>query len=178
MLCPQPTRNAVIYAQDTWEFFGVFGGHGSDQCSFIATRIPEELAQSGMPEEDAAVTALALSLGKEFLDSNQPSGSTGTFVIVKAPSTPGGSLAVFQKHDLMHLRPTQIQMKTQQTSFLSSFQPTEATLKFVVASVNEALGAPASQATITSVWAISATAVFFLAGRMVGSFPGQALTMA
>ena len=74
----------VIYATDTWGFFGVFGGHGGDQCScFIATRISEELAQSGMPEDDMAVTALALSLDKEFLDSNQPSDFTGTFVSQK-----------------------------------------------------------------------------------------------
>ena len=95
---PSMENAHVIYAQDTWGFFGVFGGHGGDQCSlFIARRLSEELAQRGMPEDDAAVTALALSLGKEFLDSNQPSDSTGTFVIVKAPSTPGGSLAGFFK---------------------------------------------------------------------------------
>lgn len=79
-------------------------------------------------------------------------------------------------HDFMHLRPTQIQMRPNKHHFLAVSNQTEATLKFVVASVNEALGAPASQASITSVWAISATAaaVFFLAGQMVRS-PGQAL---
>ena len=119
----------VIYAQDTWGFFGVFDGHGGDQCScFIARRISEELAQSGMPEDDAAVTALALTLDKEFLDSNQPSGSTGTFVIVKAPSTPGGSLAGFQKHDFMHLRPTQIQTRPNKHPFLAVSKQTEAIL--------------------------------------------------
>ena len=96
----------VIYAQDTWGFFGVFDGHGGDQCScFIARRISEELAQSGMPEDDAAVTALALSLDKEFLDSNQPVTSPELLChtkvpvksLVKAPSTPGGSLAGFSK---------------------------------------------------------------------------------
>ena len=50
----------VIYAQDTWGFFGVFDGHGGDQCSgFIARRINEELVKSGMPESDDAVTELA-----------------------------------------------------------------------------------------------------------------------
>ena len=94
----------VIYAQDTWGFFGVFDGHGGDQCSgFIARRISEELAQSGMPADDAAVTALALSLDKEFLDTNQPSGSTGTFVIVKAPSTPGGrKFSIFSIFSMSH----------------------------------------------------------------------------
>ena len=38
----------------------------------------------------------ALRLDKEFLDSNQPSGSTGTFVMVQAPSAPGGFLAALR----------------------------------------------------------------------------------
>ena len=38
----------------------------------------------------------AFRLDKEFLDSNQPSGSTGTFVMVQAPSTPGGFLAALR----------------------------------------------------------------------------------
>ena len=50
-----------------------------------------------MPSDDEAVTELALRLDKEFLDLNQPSGSTGTFVIVKAPTTPGGDL----KHEVL-----------------------------------------------------------------------------
>ena len=50
----------VIHAQDTWGFFGVFDGHGGAQCSeFIAKRINEELAKSGMPKNDKAVTELA-----------------------------------------------------------------------------------------------------------------------
>ncbi|CAE7264141.1 unnamed protein product, partial [Symbiodinium sp. CCMP2456] len=82
----------VIYAQDTWGFFGVFDGHGGDQCSgFIARRIKEELAKNGMPQSDEAVTELVFRLDKEFLDSKQPSGSTGTFVIVQKPSAPGGN---------------------------------------------------------------------------------------
>ena len=85
----------IIYPQKTWGFFGAFGGHGGDQCSdFIVTKIWQELEQRGMPEDDAAVTALARRLDKEFLDSNQPSDFTGTFVIVKRR---GGSLAVFSK---------------------------------------------------------------------------------
>ena len=55
---PSMENAHVIYAQDTWGFFGVFEGHGGDQCSdFIVTRISQELAKSGMPEDDAAVTA-------------------------------------------------------------------------------------------------------------------------
>ena len=63
----------------------------------MASRILKELEQSGMPEDDAAVTDLALRLDEEFLNSYQPGDFTGTFVIVKAPSTPGGGLAVFSK---------------------------------------------------------------------------------
>lgn len=81
----------VIHCQDTWGFFGVFDGHGGDQCSqFIARRLTEEL-QNGPPEDDASMTALALKLDKEFLELGQPSGSTGTFVIVKPPQQEGGN---------------------------------------------------------------------------------------
>lgn len=81
----------VIIARDTWGFFGVFDGHGGDQCSgFVARRIYEELS-NGPPEDDAAVSALALRLDKEFLETGMPSGSTGTFVIVKPPEKEGGS---------------------------------------------------------------------------------------
>eukprot|EP00434_Breviolum_minutum_P035114 symbB.v1.2.031084.t1/scaffold3512.1/size84356/5 len=81
--------DVVIYPQDTWNFFGVFGG----RCSrFIANRIPKELEQSGMPKDNADVTELAQRLEEDFWAANQsqPSDCTGTFVIVKAPSTPGG----------------------------------------------------------------------------------------
>ncbi|CAE7840985.1 unnamed protein product [Symbiodinium sp. CCMP2592] len=81
----------LIYTQDTWGCFGVFDGHGGDECSgFIARRFNEELDKTGMPESHEAVTELAFRLDEEFLNSNQPSGSTGTFVFVQAPSAPGG----------------------------------------------------------------------------------------
>ncbi|CAE7246706.1 unnamed protein product, partial [Symbiodinium sp. CCMP2456] len=81
----------VIHFRDTWGCFGIFDGHGGDQCSrFISRRFSEELTKNGMPESDEAVTELALRLDKEFLDSNEPSGSTGTFVMLQAPSAPGG----------------------------------------------------------------------------------------
>jgi len=73
----------VIFMQDTWGLFGVLDGHGGDQCSsFIAQRMEEELAR-GAPEDDEAMTALALRLDREFLELQQPSGSTGTFVLVR-----------------------------------------------------------------------------------------------
>jgi len=82
----------VIHATDTWGFFGVFDGHGGEQCSkFIAKRIQEELKSGGCPSDDASVKALALGLDREFLDSNQGSGSTGTFVIVEPPADGSGT---------------------------------------------------------------------------------------
>ncbi|CAE7200912.1 unnamed protein product [Symbiodinium pilosum] len=81
----------VIYAKDTWGFFGVFDGHGGGQCSdFIARRFQEELSANGMPKTDDAVTDLVFRLDREFLDTKQPSGTTATFVIVEAPAMPQG----------------------------------------------------------------------------------------
>jgi serine/threonine protein phosphatase PrpC len=73
----------IIFAQDTWGFFGVFDGHGGSQCSsFVAARMTEEIAK-GAPEDDTAMRSLVLQLDREFLDTKQPSGSTGTFAIVR-----------------------------------------------------------------------------------------------
>jgi len=78
----------VIHAEDSWGFFGVFDGHGGDQCSkYIARRIEEQLTKDGLPPDDVAVKDLVLRLDKEFLDSEQPSGSTGTMCIVQKPET-------------------------------------------------------------------------------------------
>lgn len=80
----------VIYAQDTWGFFGVFDGHGGSACSeFIAERYLRELEENG-PPSDKAMSSLALKFDQEFLDSEQTSGSTGTFVVVTVPEKPGG----------------------------------------------------------------------------------------
>jgi len=80
----------VILCKDTWGFFGVFDGHGGDQCSkFIAKRLYEEL-EAGPPADDAAMKSMMLKLDQEFADSKLPSGSTGTFTLVKPPDCPGG----------------------------------------------------------------------------------------
>jgi protein phosphatase len=80
----------LIFMRESWGFFGVFDGHGGDQCSaFVARRIEEEL-QKGCPEDDAALSSLALRVDAEFLESGTPSGSTGTFIIVKPPEKAGG----------------------------------------------------------------------------------------
>lgn len=81
----------VVHIRDNWGFFGVFDGHGGSQCStFVARRLTEELESCGAPEDDEAISALALRLDKEFLATGQPSGSTGTFAFITPPSTPGG----------------------------------------------------------------------------------------
>lgn len=79
----------IVFAQETWGFFGVFDGHGGSQCSsFVAKRMTEEIAK-GAPEDDAAMRSLVMQLDKEFLDTNQPSGSTGTFAIIHPDSADG-----------------------------------------------------------------------------------------
>ena len=82
----------MIHTKDNWGFFGIFDGHGGHQCSkFMARHIQEELAINGMPDTDDEVMDLAFRLDREFLVSNQPSGSTGTFIIIQAPTVPGGA---------------------------------------------------------------------------------------
>mmetsp|Transcript_79754 Transcript_79754/g.247348 ORF Transcript_79754/g.247348 Transcript_79754/m.247348 type:complete len:605 (+) Transcript_79754:85-1899(+) len=81
----------VIHIRDDWGFFGVFDGHGGSQCStYVAKRLIEELEAGWAPQDDAAVTALALRLDREFLATGQNGGSTGTFVCVTPPSEPEG----------------------------------------------------------------------------------------
>jgi len=73
----------VCIMHDSWGFFGVFDGHGGQQCSsFVAKRLIEELGTAELPVDDAAVKSLMLRIDQEFLDSKQPSGSTGTFAFV------------------------------------------------------------------------------------------------
>lgn len=77
----------VVVMQDSWGFFGVFDGHGGQQCSsFVARRLEEELKDKPLPQDDATVKALMLRIDKEFLDSQQPSGSTATFAFVEPPA--------------------------------------------------------------------------------------------
>eukprot|EP00931_Biecheleriopsis_adriatica_P077404 TRINITY_DN50984_c0_g1_i1.p1 TRINITY_DN50984_c0_g1~~TRINITY_DN50984_c0_g1_i1.p1 ORF type:complete len:705 (-),score=163.72 TRINITY_DN50984_c0_g1_i1:53-2008(-) len=79
----------VIVMRDSWGFFGVFDGHGGQQCSsFVARRLTEEISAKPLPEDDAEVKSLMLRIDQEFLDRNEPSGSTGTFAFVE-PLTNG-----------------------------------------------------------------------------------------
>jgi len=80
----------IIFTHDEYGIFGVFDGHGGSVCStFVAKRMGEELEKNGCPPDDAAVKKLFLSIDKEFLDSDQPSGSTATMCIVRKPGKPG-----------------------------------------------------------------------------------------
>lgn len=80
----------AILIQENWAFFGIFDGHGGDQCSkFIARRFLEELGK-GVPSGVDDMKAMALRLDADFLATKQDSGSTGTFVLVHAPSEPLG----------------------------------------------------------------------------------------
>merc|ERR1719401_243219 len=80
----------VIYMQETWGFFGVFDGHGGQECSrFIAKRLREELDNNGMPKDDRDMIDLALRLDKEFMELKFGSGSTGTFLIIEKGSADG-----------------------------------------------------------------------------------------
>lgn len=73
----------VIAMKDTWSFFGVFDGHGGDQCSdFIMKRLYKELEGDKPPADDAAMKEIMLRLDRDFLATQQPSGSTGTFAMV------------------------------------------------------------------------------------------------
>jgi serine/threonine protein phosphatase PrpC len=81
----------LIYLTEDWGFFGVFDGHGGDACSaFVAKEIRQELDTDGCPADDAAMKRLALKVDQRFLESDQPSGSTGTMCIVRKPEAEGG----------------------------------------------------------------------------------------
>jgi serine/threonine protein phosphatase PrpC len=80
----------IIHGQDSWGFFAVFDGHGGSQCSsFVSKRMKEELVSKGMPKDDDTMRSLVMQLDGEFLESKQPSGSTGTFAIVQPESAEG-----------------------------------------------------------------------------------------
>merc|ERR1719230_226317 len=69
----------LIHVSAEWGFFGVFDGHGGDQCSaFVADRMRQQLCTNGCPQDDAAVKKLCLGVDQEFLDTKQDSGTTGT----------------------------------------------------------------------------------------------------
>mmetsp|Transcript_18548 Transcript_18548/g.30098 ORF Transcript_18548/g.30098 Transcript_18548/m.30098 type:complete len:501 (-) Transcript_18548:82-1584(-) len=80
----------IIYLKEDWGFFGVFDGHGGDQCSaFVADRIRQKLDEQGCPKDDAEVKKLILGVDQDFLDTGQQSGSTAAMCIVHKPADGG-----------------------------------------------------------------------------------------
>jgi protein phosphatase len=80
----------VIHMREEWGAFGVFDGHGGEQCSkWIADRFNKEFESNGCPKDDAAVKDLYLQIDQEFLDLSLPSGTTATMCIVHKPQTSG-----------------------------------------------------------------------------------------
>jgi len=76
----------LIHMRETWGYFGVFDGHGGDQCSkFVAPRMEELLTKDGCPKDDRAIKELILRVDKEFLDRAESSGSTATMCLVRKP---------------------------------------------------------------------------------------------
>jgi len=84
----------IIHMKETWGFFGVFDGHGGDQCSaFVEHTLVERFEAGGCPEDDETIREMMFSVDKEFLDTDMGSGSTATMCIVHKPA--GG-----EKHKL------------------------------------------------------------------------------
>jgi len=79
----------IIYMKEGWGFFGVFDGHGGDQCSkYVAKEIRAKLDEMGeCPKDDAAVKKLVLDVDANFLATGTESGSTAAMCIVEAPAT-------------------------------------------------------------------------------------------
>lgn len=61
----------LIFMRPDWGFFGVFDGHGGDECA-------------------KAVKQMVLRVDQEFLDTCQGSGSTATMCIIRPPAVAGG----------------------------------------------------------------------------------------
>merc|ERR1711998_694687 len=81
----------LIFMKKEVGYFGVFDGHGGDQCSkFVAPRMNQLLEEEGVPQSDQAAKDLILRVDKEFLDTGQGSGSTATMCIIHPPPAAGG----------------------------------------------------------------------------------------
>lgn len=81
----------LVHFRDTWGFFGVFDGHGGQECSkYVAIKLKEALEKDGYPADDAAVKRLVFSVDQDFLNTEQGSGSTATMCIINKPAAAGG----------------------------------------------------------------------------------------
>eukprot|EP01062_Namystynia_karyoxenos_P042510 TRINITY_DN310_c0_g1_i1.p1 TRINITY_DN310_c0_g1~~TRINITY_DN310_c0_g1_i1.p1 ORF type:complete len:546 (+),score=150.52 TRINITY_DN310_c0_g1_i1:130-1638(+) len=82
----QEDAHAMV-CNKTWGFFGVFDGHCGPLCSqFQARRFMESIKAAQTPVSDQFLTDLCLRLDKEFLQTQQEGGSTGTFMMAYGTS--------------------------------------------------------------------------------------------
>eukprot|EP01062_Namystynia_karyoxenos_P042512 TRINITY_DN310_c1_g1_i1.p1 TRINITY_DN310_c1_g1~~TRINITY_DN310_c1_g1_i1.p1 ORF type:complete len:524 (+),score=163.86 TRINITY_DN310_c1_g1_i1:74-1573(+) len=75
----------AILPKEKWGFFGVFDGHCGPLCSQYTSRRFLEVLRSGsvpIPVPDQTLTELCLRFDREFLETGQEGGSTGTFAFV------------------------------------------------------------------------------------------------
>lgn len=83
----------VIHIRPDWAFFGVFDGHGGDQCSaFVAKEFYERLERDGCPADDKAMKQICLDIDEKWLDAGEKSGTTAAMCIVHRPTQPGGKI--------------------------------------------------------------------------------------
>lgn len=83
----------VIHMKPEWGFFGVFDGHGGDQCSaYVAKEFIQQLQEGGCPEDDDVLRQQIFRIDDNFLKSGKPSGSTGAMCIVHKPREAGGKV--------------------------------------------------------------------------------------
>eukprot|EP01065_Artemidia_motanka_P007740 TRINITY_DN1386_c1_g1_i1.p1 TRINITY_DN1386_c1_g1~~TRINITY_DN1386_c1_g1_i1.p1 ORF type:complete len:471 (+),score=138.85 TRINITY_DN1386_c1_g1_i1:112-1524(+) len=79
----QEDAHAMLLHADGWGFFGVFDGHCGPLCSkYVADRFQKDLAEAKVPMAESAISDMCLRLDKQFLDTSQEGGSTGTFAFV------------------------------------------------------------------------------------------------
>lgn len=85
----------VIHLRDDWACFGVFDGHGGDQCSdYVAKEFRKRLDEHGCPATDADVKNWVFEIDQAFLDTGMSSGSTAAMCIVHRSQEPGGKLSL------------------------------------------------------------------------------------
>jgi protein phosphatase len=73
----------VIVMRKDWGYFGVLDGHGGAQCSaWCAKHLTDKLESNGCPQDDAAAKQLILDTDRDFLATDQSSGSTAAMCAV------------------------------------------------------------------------------------------------
>lgn len=83
----------VIRSFDNAGFFGVFDGHGGDQCSkHVSKEFYARLDAQGLPADDASLKKMILDIDAHFLATEQGSGTTGAMCICHRPAEAGGKI--------------------------------------------------------------------------------------